>query len=188
MATPIYLSFYEFDEPGATEEGSFHWGIALPRPENQNRLDGRVDIFQVGTPDEEDVDAGADPDAWETNHRSEDRPVDLTKSASFIALVRLPPLLPAKSVVEHFLRQQDAGQGDTPLVLARDEWSCAQWVIRVLQRIDNLGWFSESPPKDLQDRDSFYERLVALVRAHALGTGSVSAVVVDTVYVLELGG
>ncbi len=79
MSTPIYLSFYEFDEMG-TEEGSFHWGIALPRPDYGNRLDGRVDIFQVGTPDDEDVEAGADPDVWETNHRTDDHPADLTKS------------------------------------------------------------------------------------------------------------
>ncbi|KAF8908233.1 hypothetical protein CPB85DRAFT_1310015 [Mucidula mucida] len=133
MSTPIYISFYEFDEPGATEEGSFHWGIALPRPENQNRLSGPVDIFQVGTPDDEDVETGADPDAWEANHRTADRPVDLTKSASFIALVELPPLMPPKGEVEQFLVVRDAGQGNTPLVSIRDEWSCAQWVIRTLQ-------------------------------------------------------
>ncbi len=61
-------------------------------------------------------------------------------------------------------------------------------MIRTLQEVDDLGWFSGAAPRDLQDCDRFYQRIVSLVRAHALQTNNVAVVEVDGVCVLALEG
>ncbi len=72
-----------------------------------------------------------------------------------MAVIKLPLLRTSRDDATWFMENEVPEQGNTPLVTSRVEWSCAQWVIRTLQRMDEKGWFSVTP-HELQNRDAYY--------------------------------
>ncbi|KIK61373.1 hypothetical protein GYMLUDRAFT_581658 [Collybiopsis luxurians FD-317 M1] len=133
---PIYIGLYEMGRHN-TGSGSFHWAIILPRPTENYRLDRSLDIFQIHHPRDE----------WLGYHRTGQHPALLSHCGKLVGLVELPMLNVSYDRVVQYLFPQPSNQGNTPIFRSRRNlgWSCAQWAIRCLQGMYNLGWFANAP-------------------------------------------
>ncbi|KIK61372.1 hypothetical protein GYMLUDRAFT_58898 [Collybiopsis luxurians FD-317 M1] len=135
---PIYVSLHEMTphNPGI---GSYHWAIAIPRPSEEYRLDRPLDMFQVYASDSTDY----DNDDWCSDHKTGTEPMYLDR---LVGVVRLPPLVVTHEEACKFLSSEPSNREGTTLLRGRSTWSCSQWLIRCLKRMEEKGWFSSPPP------------------------------------------
>lgn len=139
--TYIYIALYYSD----FGRGKYHWAIALPRPPEYN-VHTALDFYQIGFDDS--------TNSWYTDHKREGSRALNTRK--FMCMIQLPTLSISYNDASLFFQQQEPSRGLTPLLYGRDDWSCAQWVIRTLQRVMHNGWFSATPSGHLNDRDAYY--------------------------------
>lgn len=144
MPTNMYIGLYK-THPHRPLAGYWHWKIIVAR----GPLNVLVDSYSVAE------DAAGN---WQKTHRLSqyNEGVKLLKSGAFFALIRLPPVNASEHDIRQFLVNQSAQQDNTPVIRERGEWSCAQWVIRVLQEINSRGLFSAAPAGNLSDRSAYY--------------------------------
>ncbi|KAK0186630.1 hypothetical protein F5146DRAFT_137825 [Armillaria mellea] len=165
MSTKIYIALI-ITESG-TLKGKYHWAVALPRPEPNYRLDRPLDLYQSVFNEE--------TDSWVADHRVGPEALSVVNIPEFMFLVQLPSISVSFDDVSKFLQLEEPTQGSTPLCQERDEWSCAQWVIRTLQNIMRNDWFTAIPRGSLDDRDAYYRyicRTKGLTCEVALSAGS----------------
>ncbi|KAJ7777050.1 hypothetical protein B0H16DRAFT_1712107 [Mycena metata] len=136
--------FAEPDAPG----GYFHWVLAMGNEDALGKLlssplsarrpiaaSMQVDIFQIRLKQGE----------WECEHHDS---VSLKNTGHiFRGTVPLGPLLRTKGETKAFINGESPSQGDTPLLwihLAQGRgWSCAQWLLRVLEGLIGQGFVAD---------------------------------------------
>ncbi|KAJ7450719.1 hypothetical protein B0H11DRAFT_2246667 [Mycena galericulata] len=122
MSQRLHVALYRTDESATT--GYFHWALVLGNP---NEL---VNIYQIRLIDGQ----------WEYKPRQS---VNLFDSNTMQCTVLLPPLLTDPTEIESFIDAEVADRGQTQLLWSHRAqgrgWTCAQWVIRVLEGLVNDG-------------------------------------------------
>ncbi|KAF9021455.1 hypothetical protein BDZ89DRAFT_1071416 [Hymenopellis radicata] len=136
MTASIYLCCY-LSEHGLF--GLYHWAIVVAR----GRLNQPVNVYSI---------TQAGPEEWKKTHKSD---VILFKERRIFALVPLPRLNVPFEEAASFLSAEDPTRGNSPPL--HKIWSCAQWVIRSLQRMKAFGWFTTTPAGNLSDHVDYYE-------------------------------
>ncbi|KAH9832965.1 uncharacterized protein C8Q71DRAFT_246038 [Rhodofomes roseus] len=119
----LYVALYQIGL------GRYHWALVVT-PYNGPVNNGP--LFQITN---QDISQPRSIGAWRKSHKMS---TDLLKSSSFVGCVRLPDCTISAQHMTAWIAEQDPQQGDTQLPVGQ-EWSCSQWVIRVLQRLMETG-------------------------------------------------
>ncbi|KAJ7770167.1 hypothetical protein DFH07DRAFT_768713 [Mycena maculata] len=122
MSERLHIALYRTDDSVTT--AYFHWALVLGDPNNL------VDIYQIRL-------VGGQ---WEYKPRQS---VQLYNSGTMQCTVLLPPLFADFTKIKFFIDTEPAAQGETQLLWIHSAqgrgWTCAQWVIRVLEGLVNNG-------------------------------------------------
>ncbi|KAK0236619.1 hypothetical protein EDD85DRAFT_834131 [Armillaria nabsnona] len=140
----LYIALYDIGMTGA-----YHWALV---PTSDKRFTRSLKVYQINNPNGDSF--------WELAHTIEP---NLAITEKFSCCVRLPFLDLPISDMHAFLEEQDAEQGETPLLSTHLQrgWTCAQWCIRILSELVETGFLKiQLDTGDLQSR--FYQRVLAL--------------------------
>ncbi|SJL08647.1 uncharacterized protein ARMOST_12014 [Armillaria ostoyae] len=140
----LYIALYDIGMTGA-----YHWALV---PTSDKRFTRSLKMYQINNPNGDSF--------WELAHTIEP---NLAITEKFNCCVRLPSIDLPISDIHAFLEEQDAEQGETPLLSTHLQrgWTCAQWCIRILSELVETGFLKiQLDTGDLQSR--FYQRVLAL--------------------------
>lgn len=140
----LYIALYDIGMTGA-----YHWALV---PTGDKRFTRWLKVYQINNPNGDSF--------WELAHTIEP---NLAITEKFNCCVLLPSIDLPVSDMHAFLEEQDAEQGETPLLSTHLQrgWTCAQWCIRILSELVETGFLKiQLDTGDLQSR--FYQRVLAL--------------------------